>query len=80
MKTHRTDALSLTFGLIFLGAVVWWLFGRTLDVPLPRLGWLVAAALIVFGVLGLIGALRSDKREDKPEAQPEDQTPPDDRP
>ncbi|MGC9666690.1 hypothetical protein ACNTMW_09055 [Planosporangium sp. 12N6] len=60
MKAHRTDGLSLTFGLVFLAAVGWWFFGRTVDLALPQLGWLVAAALIVFGVLGLVGALRSD--------------------
>jgi hypothetical protein len=60
MKTHRTDGLSLAFGLIFLVSVGWWFFGRTVDLALPQLGWLVAAALIVFGVLGLLGALRSD--------------------
>lgn len=60
MKTHRTDGLSLAFGLIFVAAVGWWFFGRTVDIALPQLGWLVAAALIIFGVLGLLGALRSD--------------------
>jgi hypothetical protein len=60
MKTHRTDGLSLTFGLVFLAAVGWWFFGRTLDLALPRLGWFVAATLIIFGVVGLVGALRSD--------------------
>jgi hypothetical protein len=60
MKAHRTDGLSLTFGLVFLVAVGWWFFGRTLNIGLPQFGWLVAAALIVFGALGLFGALRSD--------------------
>jgi hypothetical protein len=60
MKSHRTDGLSLTFGLIFLAAVGWWFFGRAVDIALPQLGWFIAGALIVFGVLGLFGALRSD--------------------
>jgi hypothetical protein len=60
MKTHRTDGLSLAFGLVFLVAVGWWFFGRTVDIALPQLGWLAAAALIVFGALGLFRALRSD--------------------
>jgi hypothetical protein len=60
MKSHRTDGLSLAFGLIFLAAVIWWFFGRTVDIALPQLGWFIAGALIVFGVLGLLGALRSD--------------------
>ncbi|GAA1815992.1 hypothetical protein HC028_09995 [Planosporangium flavigriseum] len=60
MKSHRTDGLSLAFGLVFLAAVGWWFFGGTVDVALPQLGWLLAAVLIIFGVLGLVGALRSD--------------------
>jgi hypothetical protein len=60
MKTHRTDGLSLAFGLIFLAAVGWWFFGHTVDIALPQLGWFIAGALIVFGALGLLGALRSD--------------------
>jgi hypothetical protein len=60
MKAHRTDGLSLAFGLVFLAAVGWWFFGRTVDLALPQLGWFLAAALIIFGVLGLFGALRSD--------------------
>jgi hypothetical protein len=60
MKAHRTDGLSLAFGLVFLAAVGWWFFGRTVDLALPQLGWFAAAALIVFGALGLFGALRSD--------------------
>jgi hypothetical protein len=65
MKPHRTDGLSLAFGLVFLLAVGWWLFGRAVDIPLPQLGWFVAGALIVFGVLGLLGALRSDRGRDR---------------
>ncbi|MDT5035742.1 MAG: hypothetical protein QOE03_927 [Micromonosporaceae bacterium] len=60
MKAHRTDGLSLAFGLVFLVAVGWWFFGRAVDIALPQLGWFIAGALIVFGALGLFGALRSD--------------------
>jgi hypothetical protein len=59
---HPTDALSLVAGVVFLAAVAWWLFGSAVSVPLPGLGWMVAAALIVFGILGLLGALRGDRR------------------
>jgi hypothetical protein len=78
MKAHRTDGLSLAFGLIFLAAVGWWFFGRTVDIALPHLGWLVAAALIVFGALGLFGALRSDsgRRARGNDATPQDENEP----
>jgi thiol:disulfide interchange protein len=64
IKTHRTDRVSLAFGLVFLATVAWWLVGRNFSIDLPAAGWLVAAALIVFGVLGLVGALRSDRGRD----------------
>jgi hypothetical protein len=61
MKAHRTDGLSLTFGLLFAAFVVWWLVLGRVDVKLPALGWLVAGALILFGLLGLLGALRANR-------------------
>jgi TRAP-type C4-dicarboxylate transport system permease small subunit len=63
MKRHRTDALSLAFGAVFLLVAGWWLIGRTIDVGLPTLGWAVALGLIVIGVFGLLGALRGGHRE-----------------
>ena len=63
MKRHRTDAVSLAFGAVFLLTAGWWLIGRTIDVGLPTLGWAVALGLIVIGVLGLLGALRGGHRE-----------------
>ncbi|WP_433080700.1 hypothetical protein ACQP1P_43835 [Dactylosporangium sp. CA-052675] len=62
MKPHRLDGVSLTFGLIFLGIVVVWLFNQAVSVHLNA-GWIVAVGLILFGGLGLLGALRSDKPE-----------------
>lgn len=61
MKPHRTDGLSLTFGLLFVGVVLWWLIGSAVDVDLPAGGWFVAGALILFGLIGLVGALRPDR-------------------
>lgn len=58
MKAHRTDGLSLTAGLVFLAVVAWWMLAGLVDLSLPHLGWFAAAALIVLGVLGLVGALR----------------------
>jgi hypothetical protein len=61
MRRHRTDFLSLIFGLVFLLAVVWWALGRNIHIGLPVLGWSVAAGLIVLGVLGLLGALAGSR-------------------
>jgi hypothetical protein len=61
MKAHRTDGVSLTFGLIFLGIVAWWLVAQLLDLALPAVGWFLAGALILIGMLGLLGALRSHR-------------------
>jgi len=66
MKRHRTDGVSLTFGLIFLLIAGWWLIAQSVDVPLPRVGWIVAGGLILLGVLGLVGALRSGRSEPPP--------------
>lgn len=59
MKAHRTDGVSLTFGMIFLLIAAWWLVAQLLDLPIPAVGWFVAGGLILFGVLGLLAALRS---------------------
>lgn len=73
MKTHRTDGLSLTFGLIFVGIVAWWLLVQVVNVSVPNLGWVVAGTLIVLGLLGLVGALRGGRET---EAPPPAATPP----
>jgi hypothetical protein len=62
MKPHRTDGVSLSFGLIFLLVAFWWAVSRVVDLHLPALGWLVAGTLILFGVVGLLGAIRSGRR------------------
>ena len=62
MKPHRLDTVSLVFGAVFLLIAGWWLIGRTVDVRLPRLGWLVALGLIVLGAVGLVGAVRGGRR------------------
>lgn len=69
MKPHRTDGVSLTFALIFLSLVGWWLLAQLFNLPLPAVGWFIAGALIFLGVLGLFGALRSGRGE--PPAPPE---------
>ncbi|GAA2489817.1 hypothetical protein [Winogradskya humida] len=62
MRPHRTDGVSLTFGLAFLLIALWWAVGQVVSVNLPAPGWLVAGALIFFGVVGLMGAIRSGRR------------------
>ncbi|HEY0002082.1 MAG TPA: hypothetical protein VGB74_16645 [Actinoplanes sp.] len=61
MKPHRMDGVSLSFGMFFLLVALWWAVARIVDIQLPAAGWLVAGGLIVFGVIGLAGALRSGR-------------------
>jgi hypothetical protein len=70
MKAHRTDGVSLTFALIFLGVVAWWLVAQILDLALPAVGWFLAGGLILLGLLGLLGALRSSRPTPPPAAVP----------
>ena len=62
MKPHRMDGVSLSFGLIFVFVAAWWAVSQVVDLRLPNPGWLVAGALILFGVVGLLGAIRSGRR------------------
>lgn len=61
MKAHRTDLLSFAFGLVFLALSAWWLLAQLLGLALPPVGWFLAGALILIGVFGLVGALRSGR-------------------
>lgn len=58
MNIHRTDNVSLGFGLTFLAIALWWFLAAQLNVVLPTAGWFVAGGLILFGVLGLMSSLR----------------------
>jgi hypothetical protein len=69
MRPHRTDGVSLSFGLLFLLVALWWAVSQVITLHLPAVGWLVAGGLIAFGVIGLLGALRSSRRA-ADEAQP----------
>ncbi|MCO8275789.1 hypothetical protein M1L60_34930 [Actinoplanes sp. TRM 88003] len=71
MKPHRTDGVSLSFGILFLLVVAWWAASRVVTLHLPAMGWLVAGGLIVFGVIGLLGALRSARSTPTPAPEPE---------
>ena len=71
MRPHRTDGVSLSFGIVFLLVVVWWAVSRVMTLHLPAVGWLVAGGLIVFGVIGLLGALRSARQPASPAPVPQ---------
>lgn len=71
MKAHRTDIVSFAFGLIFVGLAAWWLLAQLLGLALPPVGWFLAGALIVIGVLGLVGALRSGRSAARKDAAPD---------
>jgi hypothetical protein len=70
MKTHRTDGVSLTFGLIFLFIAGWWLVARGVQLDSPQIGWFLAGGLILLGLLGLVGALRSSRTTESATDQP----------
>jgi hypothetical protein len=64
MRPHRTDGVSLSFGLLFMLIALWWAISQVMTVHLPAAGWLVAGALILFGAIGLMGAIRSGRHAD----------------
>lgn len=70
MKSHRTDGVSLTFGVIFLVIVAWYLTAGAVRLNLPQVGWFVAGGLILLGLVGLIGALRGGRRSSPAEPEP----------
>lgn len=57
MKAHRTDSVSLFFGVAFLLVALGFLARSYLDVRLPAMGWFVAGGLIFFGLVTAVGAL-----------------------
>ncbi len=58
MRRHRTDPISLAFGLLFLGVAGWWGLTRFVHLGFQPAGWIIALVLIVVGGVGLVGALR----------------------
>jgi hypothetical protein len=70
MKPHRMDGVSLSFGLIFLLIPLWWAVSQVITLELPAVGWIVAGGLIFFGMVGLLGAIRSGRHETPPAPVP----------
>jgi hypothetical protein len=57
MKVHRTDTLSLAFGMLFLIISVAFLASRECNVNLPDMGIFVAAGVVVLGLVIAVTAL-----------------------
>jgi hypothetical protein len=68
---HRTDVVSLLFGLLFVGVAGWWAASYYLDWMInwdlvPDAGWVVAGGLILLGLIGIAASLRRERREAPP--------------
>lgn len=57
MKAHRTDPLSLAFGMLFLLVASGFAANRWLDVTLPDMGIFIAAGVALLGGVIAITAL-----------------------
>jgi mannose/fructose/N-acetylgalactosamine-specific phosphotransferase system component IIC len=66
MKSHRTDSVSLFFGLAFLMISLGYLAKVYLDLNLPSMGWFVAGGLIFLGIVGAVTALVPTRRPQQP--------------
>jgi uncharacterized membrane protein HdeD (DUF308 family) len=71
MNRHDTDVVSLAFGIIFAAVTGWWLLVRWAGAEASAAGWFLAAALIVFGAVGVVTTVRSARRRDTGDAGPE---------
>lgn len=75
MNKHDTDAVSLTFGLVFLALVGWWLLVRWVATEPPGFGWFAGAAMIVIGVAGVLATLLSWRSHRLAEPSPREHSP-----
>ncbi|HCT75262.1 MAG TPA: hypothetical protein DGT23_01440 [Micromonosporaceae bacterium] len=69
MKAHRTDNLSLFFGLLFLLVAGGYLLQRQLDLELPAVGWFIAAGIIFLGMVMAVTALVPDRQPKQPDLE-----------
>jgi hypothetical protein len=60
MNRHDIDAVSFATGVAFLAIAAWWALAHVINFHAPSVGWFVAGALLLFGLLGLLSAMRSD--------------------
>jgi hypothetical protein len=65
VKRHELDVVSLVFGLFFAAVASWWGVNQLGNLNIP-LGWPLATALLVAGLVGLIGALPRRSRDENP--------------
>lgn len=78
MHRHEVDAVSLTFGLIFLGIVNAWVMWETGAADVEGLRWFFPVLLLGAGAAGVISSLLRGRRArrdaaplvDTPEGQP----------
>jgi thiol:disulfide interchange protein len=61
MNRHTTDAVSLSFGVVFLALVAWWLVLRLVEASVPAFGWLLGGVLVLIGGLGVYLSLRRQR-------------------
>lgn len=62
MQRHDVDAVSLTFGLIFLGIANAWLMVETGAAGITGLRWFFPLLLLGAGAAGVVSSLRKGRR------------------
>ena len=63
MRRHEADAVSLVFGLLFLGLAVAWALASANVVDIRDLRFAAPVALVVAGAIGFAMSLRRGHRE-----------------
>jgi hypothetical protein len=81
VKRHEADAVSLVFGLIFVGLAAGWALVRANLVDVADLQFAGPILLVVAGLIGLVVSLRRGRQapdtwQDEPRPYP-DERPPD---
>jgi hypothetical protein len=74
MKTHRTDVVSLVFGLLFVTVALLFTAQSLFSVEVPDVRWFLAGGGVLIGLTILVTALvpnRGSHKNDVTRAQPE---------